>query len=322
MPAPSFDLIDVIKTIQKQKRIVILMTLAAMVIGAGFYLVKKKKYKATSVFLVNNPLYGDRNTLFRNKEQRYVDYFGGDDDLDRITAFLNSDTVRDRVIRNCQFQTVYGQDINTGTGHAQLMSIFNKNFNVKRSEYREVEVSYIAYDSVTAANVANMSVKVLEETVRSYYTGMKNNMYTSINDKLHQLDSAVNIYTDSLATLRDKYGIYNIISPSRENVMSGDIKGNGKGFGMGVEQIQNVESIKDQLVMDRAHYMSILNEFSATTNSAMEFVKVITRAVPPNSPSGPSLVMIVVVAAALGLIFSLGIVLFLAYYRLLNAVQR
>jgi hypothetical protein len=185
-----------------------------------------------------------------------------------------------------------------------------------------VEVSYIAYDSVTAANVANMSVKVLEETVRSYYTGMKNNMYTSINDKLHQLDSTVNIYTDSLTTLRDKYGIYNIISPSRENVMSGDIKGNGKGFGMGVEQIQNVESIKDQLVMDRAHYMSILNEFSATTNSAMEFVKVITRAVPPNSPSGPSLVMIVVVAAALGLIFSLGIVLFLAYYRLLNAVQR
>ena len=292
-----------------------------MLLGAGFYLVKKKKYKATSVFLVNNPLYGDRNTLFRNKEQRYVDYFGGDDDLDRVTAFLNSDTVRDRIIRNCRFDIVYRRDLSTVNGHADLMNIFGRSFNVKRSEYREIEVTYTAYDSVTAANVANMTVKVLEETERGYYTGIKNNMYASINGELHKLDSAIAIYTDSLAAMRDKYGIYGIISPSRENVMTGDMKG-GKGSGMGIEQIQNVESIKDQLVMDRAHYMSVLNEFSATTNSAMEFVKVITRAVPPSGPSGPSLMIVMSVAGCLGLLFSIGIVLFLAYYRLLNAVQR
>jgi len=322
MPTPTFDLIEVIRTLRSRRSFIIIITVAAMLLGGVFFVVKKKKYKAAAVFLVNNPLYGDRNSLFRNYEQRYVDYFGGDDDLDRVTSFLNSDTVRDRIIRNCQFQVVYNQDINSPNGHAQLMNIFGRNFNVKRSEYKDMEVSYIAYDSVTAANVANTAVKVAEETFRSYYTNMKDGMYASINAKVKQLDSAIALYTDSLANMRDRSGIYGIISPVRQNTISGDVKASGKGMGRAVEEIQNVESLKDQLVMDRAHYVSLMNEFAATTNSSMEYIKVISRAVPPSGPTGPSMMMMLIISGGLGLFFSAVYVLLMAYYRLLNSVQR
>ncbi len=323
MGVPSFDLIDIIKTIQKKKFIIITITVIAAILGMIFFYAKKKKYKAEAHFLVNNPLYGDRTTLFRSFETRYVDYFGGDDDLDKVTALAGSDTVKDRIIRNCQFQVIYpGYDINELRGHAGLMSIFNKNFNVKRSEYKEIEVSYIAYDPIVAANVANMSVKVLEETYRHYYTAMKGNIYTSISDKTHQLDSTIELLTDSLANLRDKYNIYSIISPGRQNTINGEIKGGGKGFGKAIEQIQNIESIKDQLVTDRAHYISTLNEFSAAANNAMEYLKVITRALPPTAPFGPSVVLTTTVGAGLGFFFSVLFVLLLAYYRKLNEVER
>ncbi len=319
---PSFDLIDVIKTIQKQKRFIILITVAAVAVGCVFFAVKKKKYKATAKFLVGNPLYTDRSTLFRNMETRYVDYFGGDDDLDRVTALLNSDTVRDRIIRNSQFQIVYNSDINTETGHNFLMSIFNKNFNLKRSEYKDMEVSYIAYDSVTAANVTNMAVKVLEETYRSYFVSAKKDISSSIGSKMKQLDSSIAVLTDSLANMREKYGIYGLISPNRQNNSSGDMKGGGKGYGRAIEEVQNIESIKDQLVTDRSHYISMLNEFGASSNSAMEYIKVITRALPPSGPTGPSLMVVAGVAASLGLFFSIMFVLMMAYYKVLNAVQR
>src|SRR4051812_39672096 len=107
MAAPSFDLIDVIRTIQKRRILIILVTVLAVIVGAVFHTVKKKKYQGEARFLVNNPLYGDRNNLFRTYETRYVDYFGGDDDLDKITALANSDTVRDRIIRNCDFDKIY-----------------------------------------------------------------------------------------------------------------------------------------------------------------------------------------------------------------------
>ncbi len=248
MTDTSFDLIDIIRTIQKTRRsFIIIVTIIAVALGGVFLTVKKKKYKAAARFLVNNPLYGDRNTMFRSYETRYVDYFGGDDDLDKVTAFANSDTVRDLIIRKCQFQEVYNQDINDSKGHAALMGIFNKNFTLKRSEYKDLEVSYIAYDSQTAANVANTAYEVLELMYRRYYKSMKEDLYTSINDKLTQVDSMVNLFTDSLANMRERYGIYSIISPGRQNVIYSDTKV-GKGMGRAVEQeIQNIEAIKDQL---------------------------------------------------------------------------
>jgi uncharacterized protein involved in exopolysaccharide biosynthesis len=321
MPTPTFDLIDVIKTIQKQKRTILLITLACMACGAIMVGVKKKKYKATTRFFVNNPLYGDRSTLFRNVEQRYVDYFGGDDDIDRVTALLSSDTVVDKIIRRCEFDKIYKLDINTPKGNQELKNIFNKNFKLKRSEYKDIEVSFVAYEPATAATIANTTVATVEESFRAYYTNMKMSMYQSIADKVKEMDSAINIYSDSLANMRDRYGIYSIISPARANVIVSDVKP-GKGLGKGIEQIQNIESIKDQLVTDRAKYYSLLNEFSTTTNSNMSYIKVTTRALPPVSPSGISLPIMAAIGAFLGLFFSTTLVVLLAYYKLLNAVVR
>ena len=321
MTAPSFNLVEIIRILLKQKRLIILITVLAVALGGVFMLVKKKKYKAEARFFVNNPLYGDRNTLFRTSEQRYVDYFGGDDDLDKITALGNSDTVMDRIIRNCDFDKIYKfGDMNNDTSHAMYMSTFEKNFNLKRTEYKDIVVSYTAYRPEDAANVANMSVKVLEETFRHYYTSMKEGMAKSINDKVKQLDSSVSNLTDTLATLRDKYGIYNIISPDRHNITSGDMKGGGKGYGKGMEEIQNIESIKDQLVTDRSHYISLLNEYSAASGSSMEYLKLITRALPPTSPTGPSMRMVLIVAGMLGLFFSMIYVLMIEYFRRLKAM--
>jgi LPS O-antigen subunit length determinant protein (WzzB/FepE family) len=319
MAAPSFDLIDVIRTIQKQRRLIIIITALAVVAGGLFFVVKKKKYKAEARFLVNNPLYGDRHTLFRTLETRYVDYFGGDDDLDRITALGNSDTVKDRIIRNCDFDKIYKfGSISNDTAHAAYMNVFNKNFNLKRTEYKDIVVTYIAYEPKTAAGVANMSVQVLEETFRHYYTAMKTSMAVSIGVKIKQLDSSIVALTDTLAGMRDKYGIYNIISPDRQNVISGDLKGGGKGYGKAMEEIQNVESLKDQLVIDKTHYVSLLNEYETASSDSIRYLKLITRAVPPTGPTGPSLGMTVLAAAAIGLFFSTLYVLMMAYFRKLN----
>jgi hypothetical protein len=213
-------------------------------------------------------------------------------------------------------------DMSNDTSHAMYMATFDKNFTLKRTEYKDIIVSYIAYRPVDAANVANMSVKVLEETFRHYYTSMKEGMAKSISDKVKQLDSSITTLTDTLAGMRDKYGIYGIISPARQNVTNGDIKGGGKGFGMGVEEIQNVESIKDQLVSDRAHYISLLNEFSAASGSSMEYLKLITRAVPPTGPTGAGLQMVLLVAGCLGLFFSIIYVLMMDYFRRLKAMLK
>jgi hypothetical protein len=122
--------------------------------------------------------------------------------------------------------------------------------------------------------------------------------------------------------MRDASGIMALVSPARKDMISGDLKGGGKGYGRAIEELHKVESIKDQLVIDRAYYISALNEFNATTNSAMGYLKVITRALPPTNPSGLGTMLTVVAAGLLSFFFSTLYVLMMAYFRKLNAVER
>ena len=136
------------------------------------------------------------------------------------------------------------------------------------------------------------------------------------------MDSAINTLTDTLSNLRDKYGVYGIISPTRQNVQGGEIKGGGKGFGRGIEEIQNIESIKDQLVNDRAHYISLMNEYATASGQSMDYLKMITRATPPTSATGPALRMVLIVAGGLGLFFSVIFVLMTDYFKKLKEMLK
>jgi uncharacterized protein involved in exopolysaccharide biosynthesis len=227
-----------------------------------------------------------------------VDYFGGDDDLDKVTALASSDTVIDRIIWDADLSTIYRKDAHDPKEHAALMQIFKKNFNIKRSEYKDIEVSYIAYEPQTAANVTNVAVQILEETYRHYYESMRNSIAASVSDKIKQLDVSIDSLTDSLTAMRDRTS-----APG------------SKATVRVAEQIKNIEPIKDQLVSDRAHYISTLNEFSASTNASMHLLKVITRATPPESPAGPGTILTLAIAGVLGFLFSVIYVLLMAYFR-------
>src|SRR5690606_3089253 len=116
---------------------------------------------------------------------------------------------------------------------------------------------------------------------------------------------------------REQYQIYDIINPKRTNTIIGSLKSNGhKEFGRGVEEIQNVSAIKDQWVMDRSSYISLMNEFSTGTGAdELSFMKVISPATPPVSPAGLGLVLTVVACALLGFFFCVVTVLLNAYFR-------
>src|SRR5690606_20723896 len=93
MSNPRFDLVDIIRIIERRRRFVITVTLISVALGLLFYFVRQKKYKAEAAFFVSNPLYADRSTMFGNADSRYTDYFGGEDDIDRVIALAGSDTI-------------------------------------------------------------------------------------------------------------------------------------------------------------------------------------------------------------------------------------
>jgi uncharacterized protein involved in exopolysaccharide biosynthesis len=323
MSIPRFDLVDVTQTLKKHIRFILIVTVVTALLGAVFSLIRKKKYEGKADFIMSNPLYTDRNNLFRANEMRFVDYFGGDDDIDRIMIIAESDTVRNMVAKKLNLGDAYKLNLSEPKDQQKLKDIFKKNYKIDRTEYKTCEVFYVDTDPARAAAVTNESINAMESVFRGYYIGMRGKVHHSITEKIGEMDSTINVLTDTLAALRNQYNIYDIISPGRQNTIMGSIKGGSGNVGMAVEQIQNIESVKDQLVIDRAKYVSLLNEFSTgNKTNDMRFIQVISAAVAPVDPKGLWLPYMIIGCALIGFFFAAVYILITVYYRLLIAVER
>jgi uncharacterized protein involved in exopolysaccharide biosynthesis len=322
MATPRFDLVDVVHTIRKQRRFIITVTLIAAILGGVSHFVKKKKYEAQTEFIVTNPLYGDRSNIYG--DTHFLDYFGDEDNIDRVISIAESDTVASKVVREMHLAEAYNIDTTDPRQVFKLKSIFQSSLNIKRTEYKDVKLLYTDTDPKRAADIANVSARVIEGAFHNFYNTVRNNVYLSLLDKVHQEDSSIVVLTDTLAALRNLYGIYDLISPARGNMMLSSIKTNGKSnFGGAVENIQNIESIKDELVMDRARHVTLLNQFSTGTKiNDLPLIQVITTATPPINAKGLTSYLTIIACALLGFFFSSLLVLIITYYRAIISVER
>jgi len=224
------------------------------------------------------------------------------------------------MVKEHHLANIYNIDTTKPKNKLKLENRFNSNFDIKRSEYQSVIISYTDSNAKLAARITNDAVRTLEEMYRAYFNNMKQNVYLSLRDKMTEADSTIDILTDTLGKLRDKYQIYDIISPNRQ-VVNGSIKSNGASdFGKGMEIIQNIESLKDQAVKDRANSASLMREFSTGVKAnELPLLQVISPAIAPPSPKGLGLGLTILACAILGFIFSTIWILLSSYFKAVTA---
>lgn len=323
MPSPRFDLIDITQAISRRFRFVVIVALIAAIAAAAFYLLTPRRYKAEADLLVTNPLYTDRNNLFRNDKATFVDYYGREDDVDKVMAVAKSRATHDSIIRIADLWAKFGLDTNQNKKWLKdAEDRFTKGFDVKRTEYITVQLNYTDPDPKLAALICNDAANVINQIYSGYYNQLRQENRRSIEQQLHRADSLISIYTDSLAAMRDRSGIYQIMSPARISMGAAASAPRGAGYGRAMEEIQNLEASKDQLVMDRARFESLVAEYStAMRRGDQPQIQVISPAVPPDDPKGLSLPLTILVGAFVGGFFAILWVLFTTYWRKLDAAS-
>jgi len=321
---PRFDLVEIVKTLQSRRLFILMLTLLIVIGGAAAWLLGTRKYKSSAAVLVANPFYTDRNNIFRNEKAVFVEYFGKEDDIDKVLAVAKSDQTKGVIANQMELAKIYKYDTSKEEDRTALSVRFNKSFDVKRTEYQNVEISYTDPDPKLAMNVANNAVRIIDEIYTGYFNSMRTGARNSLKIRLKQADSMISSMTDTLANLRDRYHIYDIISPARQEMVSGSMKsGGGPGYGHAMEEIQNIEATKDQMVSDRARYVSLISEFSAGQDpSETAQIQVISPASIPDKPTGLSLPLTLLVFLLAGGFFACLWALLDAYFKALIAVKR
>jgi capsular polysaccharide biosynthesis protein len=319
---PRFDLIDIVQTLQRRFRYILIISLIAAILAAIAYLMRSKKYRATATFFISNPLYVDRTNLFRGEQSQFIDYFGSENDVDKIVAIANSDSLARRVIHAQNLGEAYKLDASKQEELAQLVSIFHSKYEAKRTENSTMDISYTDVDPKRAAAVANEVTNAIAAIYSGYYSNIRSHIEASLQKKIRETDSAIVKMTDTLSALRERFGIYDIISPSRKNMISGSLRSTGAGFGRAMEDIQTIEATKDQLVINRAEYLSVINEFNTSRSGDMPLVQVLNRAYPPHKSKDFGLMGTIVLSFLVALFFSSLWILLVAYFRVITTTER
>lgn len=313
---PPNNLLGIIQTLKERRRLIAAITLLTIALGVILYFLTPKRYEAEVVFVLKNPLYADRNNLYNN-ETKFIDYFANEEDIDRLITMAESDSVQNRIIKEMDLVKRYKIDTLDKKATVTLKKTFNNNLRIYRTENRNVVLNFSDKNDTVALKTAIRYVGLLDSSLRGFYNEMRGNMHASIVSKIHEQDSAINVLTDTLTHLRDEFGIYDIISPARYNIMLSSLKNSGKpGFAKGMELIQNIESVKDELVSDRARNITLANQYTTGTQmNELPLTKIVKTTPLPIKASGPGLKQVLLICALAGLFFSTLYVLTVAFYR-------
>lgn len=325
MNTPTFDLVEIVKVIQRNIKLILAITFATALIGAVSYKLKDKEYKASAEVYMLNPLFGDRNHLLRraNGDMRFVDYFGTEGDVDKVMTMIESKDVEDSVIVYCDLYKVYQLDASKPKDRAAMSERYRSNFEAKRTENASVLCTYSDNDPVRSAAILDAIIKITDFKFRGYLTKVKNNAMAAVNKKIEGIEAQINLFTDSLIHLRNQYKIYDIISPSRQNLVINNHNASGAvNAAEGVEKIQNIESIKDEFVVSRADLAATAYELGSNNINELGILHYVSTPSAPNKASGLGFVLTTFACAFVAFFFCVLLFSFTAYIKALAHTQR
>lgn len=211
--SPKTDIVDVIRTLFKWKKWILISCAVAAIGSATIALLLPEYYKSSTVFLAISPdqstpelLFGDAGVV--------PELYGNANDIDRLLTIAESNELVDFLVDSFKLYEHY--DIKPGSAKAKnsVRKTFRGFYDITKTKRDALSLSVEDKDPQLAAMMA--------ETARNYIntSGQKlikqtqeralNTFETNIKNKENQLV----VLSDTLQALRQRYGIFNPESQS------------------------------------------------------------------------------------------------------------
>ncbi|PJE46782.1 MAG: hypothetical protein CUR34_09160 [Sediminibacterium sp.] len=271
----QFNIAELTTALLKRWKFILVFTIASVIIAAGVIFFITPKYTATTKLLPGNAVLADKARLFNDEIQHLYSFFGSGDDLDRLMSMASMDTSLKQVIHGFDLTRYYQiEDKDMGMRMYKSIRQFKKDLTLVKTVNNELEISYAHQSKDTAATVVNFMTDQLAAK-------MKNIWKLQYEKIAQQLDS-------SIAAISNDYN--NLSSNSSSNDAIAKTK---------------MTALLSQL--EQFNKMSIETKMAAATTP--EALIVLEKASIPAKISWPEKAVVLPIAALLGLVFSVCLVL-------------
>lgn len=220
------NLLDIIKVLFQWKKPIVYLCLGVGILSALLSLLLPNYYQSTSIFYAASMDQAKPGHIF-GTSSRDTDFYGNDNDNDRLLTIAESNDVADYIIQKFDLYKHYEIDTTNEKAPFKVKEKFFKYYKVMKTKRDAIELSMEDTDKEQAANIVNAArVKIDElyiKVVRDQLEKLKQSLKKNIEGK----ESSISQINDTLMHYRNTYGVYNTASQGEifaEQILSTESK--------------------------------------------------------------------------------------------------
>ncbi len=308
----KFDLIDVLETIFRRRKFILLITGCALIIGALFCFLQKNEYTSQAIVIVKSPQIMDRGRTYHVTGYDPTVFFATNDDVDHVVTIAKSDALAQYIVDKFGLMKEYGFKMRD-----KATDKFRKKFTLTRNDTKNIELSFTGTDPQKAFEITQEIVNHIESVYQDYFNTIDRDMVNMLEEKIEHMKDTLVVLDDSIRNIRNTYNLQNVLLPTRGVVVQGNVNISGTSSSA-MEMLQEVVFLKDAYVTKVNEFTGLAQEYMGKAKRNTSLFYRVQDAYVPDKPSFPKIPIVLMICLAGGLLFSASLVCMMEYYRRLK----
>ncbi len=200
------SLIDILKLVLKQRRYIIRNVAIISVLAAIASLFLPNYYTATTAFYPASPDVMKPEHIF-GTSAKDMEYYGTGMDLDRMLSVANSGELLDLMVDSFDLYKRYDIDSTGKKARYKVHNTLKSHYRIEKNKLDALVLTIEDKDPGMAASMANAARYFINELVSNLLKTNLVELSLTIKDNIAQKQKEVEILSDSVRALRNKYKI-------------------------------------------------------------------------------------------------------------------
>jgi uncharacterized protein involved in exopolysaccharide biosynthesis len=329
----DFNSTNLLGFLYQNRKIILIVGLAAVVISSVVSLMMDEKFKSTVVLFPSTTSSISKSLMAENplSSKHDIMQFGEEEDAEQMLQILNSDEIRNKIVEKYDLMNHYKIDTASKYKYTALMKEFESNISFKRTEFMSVKIEVLDKDPQIAANIGN-DIAAFVDTVKNRMQKERAMQgFKIIEQEFKSIQAEIKLKEDSANALR-ALGVIDYTSQSEmfgeqyAIAVAKDNKAAMKALEVKLEILAQYGGasigLSEELELDRKQLRMIKTKFDEAKVDAEQNIThmfIVNRAVPAEKKSYPVRWLIVVVSTLSAMLAS---VLILVLLESINSTRR
>lgn len=201
------NLLDVVKTIFKWKKPIVITCFAVAVITAAVSLLLPNYYEASTTFYAASPSLQSPSVIF-GESNKELEFYGEGEDMDRLIQAAESNELFHFMVKKFDLYKHYDIDSTNSKAPFKLRTAFYSHFNIIKNERDAIVLSIEDKDKALSALMANTARDQINAIGNGLIRGSQEEIIKSYEKQIDNKEVALQTISDSLSALRNRYGIF------------------------------------------------------------------------------------------------------------------